>query len=352
MHAPKQASVRVAVAGEVLDLHCRMLGSGPALLMLHPSPLSSAFMVPFMRRFAHRATIIAPDTPGFGRSTGFAGDVRDLTPYVEAMRALVRAFGIERYAVYGSATGAQIAIELAKADETRVTGAILDNVADFTDEESERIMDGYFPDVSPDESGSHLARIWQVAHDSTLFFPWHFRGEQYRIASEPGSPAAMQATASGYLEAGEGYDKAYRAAFQNERAPRLQAVTAPVSIIRWQDSILKPYSDRLDEYTWDANHRMVHCAQGMEARLEAIEAEFGRVLAAEDANLSRAGASWDVPAPALADLSGAPDLTPETSGAHLWRAWYWLRGRHLTPDDDLPDARALNQSLIQLMRPA
>ena len=275
---PKKAVVRLRLASEEIGLHYRVLGRGPALLMLHPSPLSSAFMVPHMQRFANQVTAIAPDTPGYGRSTAIKGEVRDLTPYVEAMCAFCDALGLTSYALYGSATGAQIAIELAKADAQRVTGVILDNAADFTNTECEHIMHGYFPDVTPCEDGSHLARVWRVAHDSTLFFPWHLKEETNRIASEPGSPEVMNMTALGYLQAGPGYEKAYRAAFRNERAERVRSISAPVSIIRWKSSILKTFTDRFDRYAWRDNTRMAHCDEGMEARLRCIEAELPRVL--------------------------------------------------------------------------
>ena len=276
--SPKKAVVRLGLGSGGIDLHYRLLGQGPALVMLHPSPLSSAFMVPHMQRFANKVTAIAPDTPGYGKSTAIAGEVSDLAPYVEAMRAFCDALGLTSYALYGSATGAQIAVELAKADARRVTGVILDNAADFTDDECEHIMDGYFPDVSPREDGSHLARVWQVAHDSTVFFPWHLKEQGNRIASEPGPPEVMNMTALGYLQAGPGYEKAYRAAFRNERAERVAEIGVPVSIIRWKSSILKAYTDRFDGYAWGDHLRMAHCDEGMEARWRCIEAEFPKVL--------------------------------------------------------------------------
>ena len=71
--AIQQSSARLNVGGQVLDMHYRVAGSGPPLFLLHPSPLSSAFMEPLMRRLAGRVTAIAPDTPGFGDSDPIAG---------------------------------------------------------------------------------------------------------------------------------------------------------------------------------------------------------------------------------------------------------------------------------------
>ena len=276
--SPRKAYARLSLASGEIDLHYRVLGRGPALLMLHPSPLSSAFMVPMMQRFSASALTIAPDTPGYGRSSSMPGTVSDLAPYVEAMRRFVDVLGLTQYAIYGSATGAQIAVELAKQDASRVTGVILDNAADFTDEECEGILQGYFPDATPSEDGSHLARIWQVAHDSTVFFPWHHPCEENRIAPQPGAAELMHMTAMSYLQAGPDYAEAYRAAFRNERAERVRGISAPVSIIRWPSSILKRYTDRFDGYQWGSQVHMAHCEASMEARLQCIEAQFPRVL--------------------------------------------------------------------------
>ena len=231
-----------------------------------------------MRRLAERATTIAPDTPGFGDSDAILGEVRDLGPYVDAMIALRLALGLERVAVYGSATGAQIAIEWAKADAEAVSGLMLDNAASFTDAEREAIMDGYFPDAAPSADGGHLARVWRAAHDSTLFFPWHQPTAANRLPGPPAPAAAMDTTARGYLTAGPGYEAAYRAAFRNERAERMQPIRAPLVILRWQGSLLKRWMERFDQCSWGDNVQMAHCGPTLKERWDCIEAQLGAVL--------------------------------------------------------------------------
>ena len=276
-----QSSARLAVGGDVLDIHYRVAGSGPPLFLLHPSPLSSAFMEPLMRRLAGRVTAIAPDTPGFGDSDPIAGDVPDLAPYVEAMIGLRSALGLDKVAVYGSATGAQIAIEWAKADAAAISGLLLDNAASFTDAERDAIMEGYFPDVTPTADGSHLAHTWRTAHDAALFFPWQQPRAANRLTSPPAPPAAMDLTARGYLTAGPGYEAAYRAAFCNERAEQVQPIQAPLVIMRWKGSILKRWTDRFDDYQWGANVVMAHCGPTLEERWVCLEAHLDAVLPQE-----------------------------------------------------------------------
>jgi len=274
----RKACARLEVAGEPLDLHYRLSGSGPALFLLHPSPLSSAFMQPLMKRLAHRATVIAVDTPGYGGSSGVKNPHGDLAVYAAALVALADRMGLDAYAIYGSATGAQIAIETAARDPSRVSGILLDNAAVFTDEQRAEITAGYFPDLAPDEDGGHLARAWRVAHDGTMFFPWHLPEEANRLADDPGPVEAMQATAMGCLEAGEDYHLAYRAAFANERPENLAAVEVPAVVMRWAGGMLRKYTDQLDDFAWGPNVAMAHCAADPEARWSCLDARLGALL--------------------------------------------------------------------------
>ena len=452
-----RATAHVNVDGAGIDLHYRVGGNGPPLFLLHPSPLDSGFLEPLMRRLARRATVIAPDTPGFGDSDPLPRPVEDLSPCVRAMSALRDALRLDRVGVYGSATGAQIAVEWAKAEPAALSGIMLDNAAAFDDAEREHIMAGYLPDVTPSADGGHLARAWHAAHDATLFFPWQLPCAANRMARALGTPEAMHVTARGYLRAGPAYAAVYRAAFDNERVERLQQVAIPLVMLRWAGSILARWTGRLDARTWGANVTMAHCGPSLEARwtcLEAhlasilpeevvaasdlrlddgrtrhVEAGFGQVrytlserdkqpmrlllpppgasTASVEPDLGDGAAVVDLPghggsslpetptlshcveavrrvadaldAPRLAvagvgasdriasaaadadprlvhaatDLPGypeaPPDLAPESSGAHLFRAWHWLRGQFLARDEAPPEPGRLTRMVLDLI---
>ena len=311
----RQSSARIRVDGTALDLHYRVAGTGPALFLLHPSPLSSAFMVPLMQRLARRATLIAPDTPGFGASDPLPGPISDLAPCVRAMEALRAALGLEQVGVYGSATGAQIAVEWAKAAPGALSGVMLDNAATFDAAERMRIVDGYLPDVRPDADGGHLARVWRASHDATLFFPWQRPEPAHRIAPTLAPPEAMEATARGYLDAGPGYAAIYRAAFENERAERLQPIALPLVVLRWQGSILRRFTDRLDDWSWGPNVTMAHCGKSLDERWACLEHHLPTVLPQQAAD--------------------APCLD---AGAIRYAASDGGQIRYRVPDDDAPPA--------------
>ena len=83
------------------QLHYRRAGAGPAVVLLHPSPQSSAFSVPFALRLARHFTAIAVDTPGYGLSDPLAGSPATpaLEAYVEPLRRFLDALGLERVAL-------------------------------------------------------------------------------------------------------------------------------------------------------------------------------------------------------------------------------------------------------------
>ncbi|MXY51211.1 MAG: alpha/beta hydrolase [Gammaproteobacteria bacterium] len=452
----RRASARVRFDGTEIDLHYRIAGNGPPLFALHPSPLDSSFLAPLMARLATRATVIAPDTPGFGDSDPLPAPVVDLAPCVAAMSALRRALGLDRVGVYGSATGAQIAVEWAKAEPRALAGVMLDNAAAFEDAERERITAGYLPEVTPNADGAHLARAWQGAHDATLFFPWQSPSAENRIAPVIGAPEAMHVTARGYLRAGPGYAAVYRAAFRNERVENLQSIAIPLVMLRWRGSILWRWTGGLDACDWGSNVTMAHCGPSLDERWACLDAHLDRILperavatadlCLDTGALRHADTSFGqvrylhkpsatptrilIPPPGLSataldpvpddiaiiDLPGhggsalpetlnvahcveaivrvvdslggrrlevagiggsdrlaraaaaadprlvrrpaaghpdysdtPPDLAPETSGAHLFRGWHWLREQHFAKDEPPPDPARLTRMLLDLI---
>ena len=255
-------------------VHFRTAGTGPALVMLHASPMSSAALLPFIRVAAEFNTVIAPDTPGYGWSDPLQDPAEDLTGYVKALYSFTRRLGLESFGLYGTATGAQIAIEFSKTYGARVDYLILDNAAHFTDEERDNIVSGYFPDLTPDVTGSHLTRVWSVARDQCLFFPWHQATPETRLPAGGINTGVVHQMAMEFLQAGKDYDRAYRAAFANEKMERVQPITVPVTIMRWQGSILKQYTDRFDSMEWPDNFTMLHCGPTREQRIEAFRSIF------------------------------------------------------------------------------
>jgi len=264
--------------GAVHHTHYRTAGSGPPLVMLHPSPMSSAFMQPLIDLLQGQATIYALDTPGYGQSDALPQAAEDLQPYVEWLVAVLKGLGLDSAGIHGSATGAQIAIQFARAHPDQTDFVVLENAVHFTDEERDDIMRNYFPDMEPQENGSHLQMAWSMASGLFQQFPWYDPREENRISNAPPPVALVHATALAYLNAGEDYARAYKAAFNNEDAGNIQAISRPTRVIRWEGSILKCYADRLDEYEWPENIRMVHAGPMVEDRYAVLKSNLKDLL--------------------------------------------------------------------------
>jgi len=257
-------------AGQDHQTHYRCSGSGPALVLLHPSPLSSAFMEPLIKLFEGRVRVFAPDTPGYGASDPLPEPTEDLSAYVDWLHRFLQSQELSSAGIYGSATGAQIAIQFARTHPEMADYLVLDNAVHFTDEERHRIMKDYFPDMSPQADGSHLQLAWHMSAMLYQYFPWFDQDEDCKVSDAQAPVELIHGTAMSYLVAGTDYDRAYRAAFRNEDARRVQTITRPTRILRWKGSILRRYADRLDDFEWPDHIKMVHCEASPEARYDAL----------------------------------------------------------------------------------
>jgi pimeloyl-ACP methyl ester carboxylesterase len=226
------------------QVHYRRAGHGPPLLILHPSPNSSALMVPQIDAFAPHFTCIALDTPGYGLSTDFIDDPTELWAYADAMVSILDALGIGAAAVYGAATGGQIATQLARRYPQRVPLVMLDSVGDFSGA-LDHVAEGYFQDITPRRDGTHLLRVWDMCRHLFVAFPWHSARGGDRLDVGVPAPTVIQQYVNDYLRAGPGYAKAYRAAMDVERWENTREIPVPTLLVRNGLSAVVKHTDAL-----------------------------------------------------------------------------------------------------------
>jgi pimeloyl-ACP methyl ester carboxylesterase len=258
-----------------LQLHARIAGSGPPVILLHPSPLHGGFVVQQTLALAEAGyTAIALDTPGFGGSDPLPDTPVSLHPYTQAVLAAADALGHARFRLYGVATGAQIALETAKRAPERAVKLTLDACGHFEPELIAAWEGSYFPDLSPHADGSHLAFIWQMARKQMTRFPWH-------LDPAPGPPPApdppveaLAAVTLAFLQAGPRYHEAYRLAFRNELASAFHGLTVPATLIDWEASVVRAQMQALIAQGLPDCVQVMTAAPGWPARLSAIVASF------------------------------------------------------------------------------
>lgn len=228
-------------------VHLRMLGSGPPALFIHSSPADSTFVLPEMQALGRRYTCFAFDTPGFGLSDPLSGDVLSVADLADATAEAMAAIGLPRCPVFGTHTGAAIALELGARHPERVAGLMIDAVPIFTAEESERLVGGGFPDFSPDPLGGHFARIWTRLRDQSIWFPWFARDADHLNPYDLATPEATHRWMLMFLNAQRHYKAAYSAAMRygDDAIAAIRALEVPAIFAASETDMLHPHIARM-----------------------------------------------------------------------------------------------------------
>jgi pimeloyl-ACP methyl ester carboxylesterase len=257
-----------------VNMHYRKKGIGPAMILLHPSPRNSSMLEPLMHLLADSFTVVAPDIPGYGYSSPLPARPASLYDYVPYLHAFIGQLFGGTVCLYGTATGAQLAIAYGLMNGAKIQNLYLDNAAHFEEEECSVILHNYFPDFTPQQDGSHLQQLWQHVCEGCLYFPWYDQREEKRIATQLPAAGVIQRIVNDYLLAGEDYADAYRAAFKHERAAKVQALQCRTTIFKWMGSPLLKHIEALLLHSLPANINTVVTPAENNERYAAMKQEM------------------------------------------------------------------------------
>jgi len=319
-----------------LSINFKVYGHGPAIVLFHPSPNSSRMMHPLASILSKCFTVICPDTPGYGKSDKLTTKQPSMKDFVAAFKKLFDDLGLKSFAIYGSATGAQLAIRYGLEYPKDVSFLFLDNTAHFTDEERTAILSNYFPDLTPTLDGQHLVKLWDIVDSLFKYFPWCFKDEAHKLNGPVPPPEVLHGIVMDYLQAGGDYDIAYKAAFNHEKVDYIQALQVPTTIFRWHGSILKSYTDRLFDYTLPDNCKGLEISKDRSARSEEMAAHIKEVFTSsaiynKDQIAQRCDATPDSKESKV--MLGKPPI-PTPEGIYLIKAWHQLRDREFLSDKE------------------
>ncbi len=212
------------------QVHYRRTGSGPLLILLHQSPMSSRDLIPTMQRWHRHFTCIAPDTPGYGQSDALGVGSAEMGDFADAVIEFLDAIKVRKAAFYGYHTGAMMAAQVAAKYPERVHAVASNGYVIPTREERDDLLANYLPPFTPSWDGAHLAWLWSRMREQVIFFPWYAKGAAERMHINLPPPAALQAGLVEVLRAGDNYRVAYRAAFAMPSAEVLQQIKVPALI--------------------------------------------------------------------------------------------------------------------------
>lgn len=212
------------------EVHYRRAGSGPPFVLFHVSPQTSAFVMPHLLPLADRYTLIALDTPGYGESDPLRNPAPVMADYADAVRETLDALGIDRAPVWGSHTGANIAVELARRAPDRVAAVILDGLSLSTPEVAQDRTDHYAPRFTPTADGAHLAWAWQHTRDQLIFWPWYEAHKENRLRADMKDADYLHDVVLYKMHASS-YWLGYRAAFGHDSRDALKQLTVPTFFV-------------------------------------------------------------------------------------------------------------------------
>lgn len=211
-------------------MHLRRAGTGGRpLIALHSAPGSAAPLAPLLAGLASGRAVIAPDYIGNGNSTKGEG-AADIAQLAQDVLDLADAMDLARFDLWGTHTGALIALEASLRAPDRVGRLVLEAPPLLPPAFTADILTNYLPKLRPDGWGVHLQQAWNMRRDMFLFWPW-YRAE--RAAVRPlrlPDAAFLHDWTIGLLKSGTTYDISYRAAFEYDTPHRLKLLSRPALV--------------------------------------------------------------------------------------------------------------------------
>ncbi len=183
--------------------------SGPALVLLHETPLNHRAFERIVPLLSERFRVVAFDSPGYGESDG-PGAPTTAEEYAITVNQGLDALGLDRVVPYGVHTGGTVAVALTVALGPRAAGLILSGVPYYSDEVRQARRVRQIP--PPVDDGSHLL-------DTFLWEPANYDAElRSRLVS-----GVADDPVNGYL--------AFHAVYSYQPALVLDRITCPVLLL-------------------------------------------------------------------------------------------------------------------------
>jgi pimeloyl-ACP methyl ester carboxylesterase len=216
------------------QVHLRRAGDGDALplAMIHQSPGSSKQLETMMGALARlgRPTI-APDTAGNGDSEPLTMAQPEIPDLARAALAAIDSQTSGAFHLYGSHTGASIAMEIALAHPDRVRSLTIDGMGLYSTGQQSEVLDRYAREIRPDAEATHLMKVWHFCRDQFLFWPYYNRTAGGRLPNGLPDDDALHDFVVEVLKAMRSYHLSYRAAFRHPKRDRLPLLSVPALVI-------------------------------------------------------------------------------------------------------------------------
>lgn len=219
-------------------VHYRVIGTGPAIVLLHDSPRSSRLHLETMHRLSSRFQVYALDTPGYGNSSPIGIENPTIADFGRLLGDTLRALGLGRAPLYATHTSAKIALDHAVNAAAPPAMLLLDGLSLPEHAPDEAFIAAYMRPFRIDPTGAYLAAEWSRMQDMLRWFPWFDQRPANRIAMDRPNDAWIDDYVIDLLSAGPHYADAYAAAMRYDPRAALRRVACPTVVGARSDDVL------------------------------------------------------------------------------------------------------------------
>ena len=223
---------RFYVDGPDGQVHCRTLGAGAPIMLIHQAPWGSIQYRKAMPVLAAAGyQVIVPDMPGHGMSDPPRA-AASIEGYAEAAAAVIDSLGLDRVVIAGHHGGCLVAARVAATRPDRIAALVTDNMPYYTAEQRSERASGLHDAQEIKADGSHFTDRWATVR---------------RIADPAWSDETVHVGIVAYFANGPWKEDGHRAAPAYDLEADLDAIVCPTLVIASRTDRLFPMGRQLVE---------------------------------------------------------------------------------------------------------
>lgn len=222
-------------------MHYRYCGKGKPLIMIHMAVGSSEEFENLSELLKDKFTVYAIDLFGYGfsdkQNQSCGGAKFTLTDHAQSIIHFMDAMNIDKAILYGVLVSANICVRTAIRWPERVEKLGLVQMVYFDTYDEIVSMRGNFPDIIPQDDGSHMLEIWKRSNSQNY----------------PAAQAQWRAVA--FANAGYYAESMHQAMFHDEDYNiLLPQVRTPAVVIAFEKYVRGPWMKKVAELIPNAEH--------------------------------------------------------------------------------------------------
>lgn len=193
-----------------------------------------------MEELSGDLALYAFDSPCNGQSCAPLIDAPSIADFAAMIARGGDALGVERPALYGTHTGAHIAVEWAISRPGQVRALVIDGMALLDEETRAEFLEKYAPQKVPSETGEQFHWAWNFIRDQMLFFPHYNKDYSALRANGTLDPEILHTLVVEVLHQLKVYHLPYQAVFRHDAREALARISVPTLVLGDSESALDP----------------------------------------------------------------------------------------------------------------